>query len=267
MSAAAQARPPAPLLEVDGLTRSFGGVRAVDRVSLAVEAGEVFGLIGPNGSGKTTLINLLSGFLRPNRGTITFGGRDIAGARADVIARRGLGRTYQQIRLFPALTALENVLVGAHARRCGPFWRWLCFLPGALREDALARERAAALLDDVGLGAAAGVPAGALAYGDRRRLEIARALAGDPRLLLLDEPAAGMGHGEVQRLMELIRSLPARGQTVLLVEHNMHVVMGVCRRIGVLNFGRLIALGAPSAIRADPAVIEAYLGRDDDDDE
>jgi ABC-type branched-subunit amino acid transport system ATPase component len=255
---------PEPLLAVNGLTRTFGGVHAVDDVSLTVHTGEIFGLIGPNGSGKTTLINLLSGFLPPDRGTITFDGQDVTGHRADVIARLGLGRTYQHIRLFTALTALENVLVGAHARRHAPYWRWLCFLPDALREDAAARERAAALLADVGLAAAAGVPAGALSYGDRRRLEIARALAGAPRLLLLDEPAAGMGHAEVERLMELIHALPQRGQTVLLIEHSMRVVMGVCRRVGVLNFGRLIALGTPAEIRGDPAVVEAYLGRDDE---
>jgi ABC-type branched-subunit amino acid transport system ATPase component len=251
-------------LAVEGLTRSFGGVRAVDGVSLAVRAGEIYGLIGPNGAGKTTLVNLLTGFLRPDRGRVGFAGTDITGAPPDVVARGGLARTYQLIRLFPAMTALENVLVGAHARRRAPYWRRLLCLPDAARESARERERAAALLDELGLGAVAHVAAGALPYGDRRRLEIARALASQPRLLVLDEPAAGMSHAEIQRLVELIRRLPERGQTVLLIEHNMYVVMGVCHRIGVLNFGRLVADGTPAQIRSDERVIEAYLGRDDE---
>jgi ABC-type branched-subunit amino acid transport system ATPase component len=258
------------LLDTIDLARAFGGVRAVDGVTLSVGAGEIYGLIGPNGAGKTTFINLLTGFLRPDRGHVRFVGEEITDWPAHRLARLGLGRTYQQVRLFPAMTALENVLVGEHSRRHAPYWRRLLMLPAAEREAAQARERAMALLGELGLGAVAQTRAGALSYGDRRRLEIARALASQPRLLLLDEPAAGMSHAEVERLMDLIRGLPRRGAdggtggvAVLLVEHNMRVVMGVCHRIGVLNFGRLIAEGSPAEIRAHPGVIEAYLGREE----
>jgi ABC-type branched-subunit amino acid transport system ATPase component len=253
-----------PLLAVEGLSRSFGGLRAVDAVSLGVGAGEVYGLIGPNGAGKTTLINLVTGLLRPDAGRVVVAGRDITGRPPDVVARSGLARTYQQIRLFPAMTALENVVAGAHARREAPLWRRLLFLPAAAREEAVARRQALALLDAVGLAPLADVPAAALAYGDRRRLEVARALASRPRLLLLDEPAAGMSQAEAGRLIDLIRTLPAQGHAVLLVEHNMRVVMAACHRIGVLDFGQLIAEGSPEAIRGDSRVIEAYLGRDVD---
>ena len=256
--------PAAPLLEVDGLSRRFGGVHAVDGVSFSVGPAEVLGLIGPNGAGKTTVVNLLSGFLRPDAGVVRLSGEEVTGQPPHRLAVRGLARTYQHIRLFPALTALENVLVGEHARRRAPLLRRLLMLPEAAREDAAARERAGALLDELGLRQSAGVPAGALPYGDRRRLEIARALASRPRLLLLDEPAAGMGRAEVDRLIALIRGLPARGHAVLLIEHNMRAVMTACDRIAVLNFGRLIAAGTPAAIRANPLVIEAYLGQEDE---
>jgi ABC-type branched-subunit amino acid transport system ATPase component len=223
----------------------------------------VCGLIGPNGSGKTTLLNLITGLLRPDAGRVVFAGRDVTGWPAARVARQGLARTFQHIRLFPEMSALENVLVGEHPQRVAPLWRRLAFLPADAREAAAARAQAIALLEELDLGPVAGLPAGTLAYGDRRRLEIARALAGAPRLLLLDEPAAGMGHGEADRLVDLIRRLPPRGQTVLLVEHNMRVVMEACHRIAVLNFGRLIAYGPPAVVRADPRVIEAYLGVDE----
>jgi ABC-type branched-subunit amino acid transport system ATPase component len=257
-------RAASPLLAVAGLTHAFGGVQAVDAVSLAVRRGEIYGLIGPNGAGKTTFINLVTGLLRPSAGSIHFAGVDVTRAPTHRIAAHGLVRTYQHIRVFPALTALENVLVGQHARRHAPLWRRLVLSPSAGREEARARERARALLEELGLGAGADTPAAALSYGDRRRLEIARALAGEPLLLLLDEPAAGMSHAETERLIDLLGRLPARGQSLLLVEHNMRVVMGVCHRIGVLNFGRLIAEGTPAAMRDNPAVVEAYLGREPD---
>jgi branched-chain amino acid transport system ATP-binding protein len=253
-----------PLLVVEGLSRRFGGVRAVDGVTLAVGEGEVYGLIGPNGAGKTTLINLVTGLLRCDAGRISFAGRDVTGWPAHRIAGAGLARTYQHIRLFPALTALENVVAGQHVRRRAPLWPRLFFLPASAREIATSRREALALLEALGLGAYAGAPAGALSYGDRRRLEIARALAPRPRLLFLDEPAAGMTHAEAGRLVELIRRLPGQGQAVLLVEHNMRVVMEACDRIGVLDFGQLIAEGPPASIQDNPRVVEAYLGRDED---
>jgi ABC-type branched-subunit amino acid transport system ATPase component len=247
-------------LELADVSRYYGGVRAVDGVSFAVEPGHIHGLIGPNGAGKTTLINLLSGLVPPSGGRIAFGGRRIDGLPPYRITRLGITRTYQNIRVFPAMTALENVRVGQHVVTREPFLARLVFAPAARRTEAAARAEAGALLAQVGLAQRRDVPAGALAYGEQRRLEIARALAARPRLLLLDEPAAGMNHAEIDALAEIIRSLTAAGRTILLVEHNMPLVMSICDRVTVLNFGRLLAEGPPEEIARDPEVIAAYLG-------
>ena len=251
------------LLRVEGLTRRFGGVVAVDDVSFTVGAGEIVGLIGPNGAGKTTVINLLTGLLRPSSGQIEFNGARLDSLTPHRIARAGVARTYQNIRLFRGLSALDNVIVGTHLRTRASFAARLAFAPAVRREEAEARETARALLARVNLGQREAVRATSLPYGEQRRLEIARALAAQPELLLLDEPAAGMNPAEMDVLIALIRSLRDEGQTILLVEHNMQVVMGVCDRIVVLNFGRKIAEGTPAEISRDKDVITAYLGEEE----
>ena len=251
------------LLRVEGLTRRFGGVVAVDGVSFAVQAGEIVGLIGPNGAGKTTVINLLSGLLPPTAGTITFGDQRIDRLPPHRVAAAGLARTYQNIRLFRGLSVLDNVIVGTHARTSASFAARLIVAPSVRREEERARETARALLARVNLAGRADERATSLPYGEQRRLEIARALATEPRLLLLDEPAAGMNPSEIAQLGTLIRALRDEGQTILLVEHNMQIVMGICDRIVVLNFGRLIAEGTPAAIGRNRDVIAAYLGEEE----
>jgi ABC-type branched-subunit amino acid transport system ATPase component len=248
------------LLRLEGVERAFGGVRAVDGASLAVAPGEVHGLIGPNGAGKTTVINLVSGLLAPTAGSIALQGRAIEGLAPHRIAALGVARTFQNIRLFPDLSARDNVLVGQHLRRSPSLAARLLLLPSARAEERQARERAAALLERVGLSDRVREKARNLSYGEQRRVEIARALASEPRLLLLDEPTAGMNPVEVQAMAELIRRVAAEGHSVLLVEHNVRLVMGACDRITVLNFGRVIAEGKPAEVAADPAVIAAYLG-------
>ncbi|MEW6472765.1 MAG: ABC transporter ATP-binding protein [Actinomycetota bacterium] len=252
-----------PAVEVVGLTRRFGGVTAVDNVSFAVAPGEVFGLIGPNGAGKTTLFNLLTGFTPPSSGTLFHDGADITAARPHQVARRGIARTFQNIRLFAELSALENVMVGRHCRtRSGLFSGVLGLGPAGAEERAV-RQRARELLSLTGLIQKQDVKARNLPYGDQRRLEIARALALDPRVLLLDEPAAGMNPNEKAGLSDFIRRLRADFDlTMLIIEHHVPLVMGLCDRIGVLDFGRLIALGDPDTVRRDPAVVEAYLGEE-----
>ena len=249
-----------PILSVRNLTRSFGGLIAVNNVSFDIYAGEIYGLIGPNGAGKTTVLNILSGLLTPTSGTVTFQGQRIERSPAHRIARLGVARTYQNIRLFAAMNVLQNVIVGQHSRMRSTLAERLVFSPRVRREEEMARQKALALLESVELDSVAEEPAAALAYGNQRRLELVRALASDPKLLLLDEPAAGMNAAESQALGERLRNLATQGLTLLVIEHDMALVMSLCDRIGVLNFGNLIAEGTPEEIAGNPEVIEAYLG-------
>jgi branched-chain amino acid transport system ATP-binding protein len=252
-----------PVLEVRDLTRRFGGVTAVDNVSFAVEAGEIFGLIGPNGAGKTTLFNVVTGITKPTAGRFLHDGEDVTGARPHQVARRGIARTFQNIRLFANLSALENVMIGRHTHTRSGLLTGVLGLPPGPAEERAVRERARELLALMGLSKRAEVKARNLPYGDQRRLEIARALALEPKVLLLDEPAAGMNPAEKTALSDFIRRLRIDFDlTVLLIEHHVPLVMGLCDRIAVLDFGKLIALGDPEVVRTDPAVVEAYLGEE-----
>jgi branched-chain amino acid transport system permease protein len=253
-----------PVVTIAGGNKDYGGVHAVRDVDLTVGSGEVVGLIGPNGAGKTTLVNMISGLVPASSGTFEVLGTRPGRTPVHRIARAGVSRTFQHSKLFPRLTALENVLVGAHVVSRPTFLRRLLWLPGARRDEAVVVEHAARCLARVGLQDRSAVDASALSYGDQRRLEIARALASDPSLLILDEPAAGMNHVEADALSRLIGSLADEGLTILLIEHNVGMVMKTCDRIVVLNFGEVIASGSPEEILRDPAVVEAYLGSDGD---
>ena len=248
------------LLRVESLSKEFGGVHAIEGLDFAIEPGAVFSIIGPNGAGKTTLINLLTGVYKPSAGRILFGGDDLTGLAPYEFAAAGMARTFQNLQVFFNMTALENVMVGRHLHeRCSLAAAMLRF-PSLARAERACAENAMELMEFVGLGGHAGARADALSYGALKRLEIARALAAEPRLLLLDEPAAGLNQTETQGIDALITKLAGRGVTVVLVEHNMRLVMGVSHEILVLDYGRKLAQGDATTVANDPRVIEAYLG-------
>ena len=253
------------MLKLSHVSKHFGGLAVLQDVSFEVPAGSVFGLIGPNGAGKTTVFNLITGLLAPTGGEIELSGRSLLGMAPHRITRLGLGRTFQNIRIFKEMSLLDNVIVGMHAQLDYGLPAWLLSLPGFRAQERRARDKAAELLSWVGLEANAADLADNLSYGDQRKLELARALATEPKLLLLDEPVAGMNASEKVELMAQVRTIAQRGYTIFMIEHDMRFVMGLCEQIAVLNFGRVIAQGTPEQIRCDPQVIEAYLGREDDD--
>lgn len=253
------------VLEVRNIVKRFGGITALKNISFSIQEGEIYGLIGPNGAGKTTMFNCITNFIEPTEGEIIFRGENITRLKPHLITEKGICRTFQNIRLFPQMTTLQNVMVGGHSRISSGVFKSVFRSKSQKQEETYLKEKAEELLELVGLAELKDQFAENLAYGQQRRLEIARALASDPKLLLLDEPAAGMNETETENLYELIKKIQSMGITVLIIEHDMSLVMKLCDRITVLNFGEKLAEGTPEEIQNNEAVIEAYLGKEEEE--